>query len=229
MIVGGQAVNLWAAYFSAKLTYYGMVASKDLDALGNYSLAADCANAIPGAILREVSALRAVPMSAIVEVPIEGDRMLRIDFQRDSAPISGDEIERTAVEIPVGSGQKVRVMHPRHCLMSRTYNVVEIWVKDKKKYDNPIGLRQLQTAMAIFRLFMRELLANAADGPKQVQANYESLFQFLTKEHGKRLWETKKIDLFSCIEPLDGLHEKFLERRYPKMHDQLADRHPAPR
>ncbi len=228
VVVGGQAVNLWAEYFAGKAKYFRPVTSKDLDVLGDESFARTCAKALQNASVIPIDRRgHAVPMSAVVKVCLPPDD-LHIDFQELAAPHTLEEVETAAVPIPTSIG-KVRVMHPRHCLMTRTYNVTSVWLKDKKKYDNPIGLRQLMTAMIVFRLFMRELLVSAPGGVELVRSNYEKLFTFLTQYEGKRLWELKKIDLFSCIEPLDGLPEGFLEYRYTKMHAAVAERHPAPR
>lgn len=216
ILVGGQALNLWLEYYAREggpVVLGAPVASKDIDVLGDLAMAERCALTLGGRCTPINPLKHAVPMVAIVHV-----EDVRIDFQIDSEPNTKAEIEGAAIPLPTPWGA-VTVMHPLHLLLSRAYNVSEIWLNGKRKYDNPYGLRQLQGAMDVFRCFAREL-TRRGDGRKMPRS-YEALFAYANSDRGERLWSRKGIDLFRCIEPLTDLPEGFHQERFPRMWETM--------
>lgn len=219
IVVGGQAVNLWIDYYSKEGACLAVpIASKDIDVVGDVELAAECALALKARCRRVNRVREAVPINAIVFVGDEKDG-LKIDFQDGSDPNPPKEIEVHAVPLPTEWG-KVRVMHPLHCVKSRIYNVLEIRHKGKLKYDNTHGRAQMHAAMRVFRHFTEELVA-IDDGPRKVLKLYEDLFKFAKGPLGTKLWDSKRIDVFDCIQPLTTLPKEFQETRYPQMRKSL--------
>lgn len=222
VLVGGQAVNLWVEYYartSARADWLGApVASKDIDVVGDLAMAERCATVLGGRCTPIDSQKHAVPMVATLRIGPENEGV-QLDFQQRSDPNDNKELEDAAVPLRTIWGS-VLVMHPLHLLKSRTFNVLEVWRGGKRKYDNPHGLRQLQSAMDVFRCFVRESLA--AGRVRPVLNNYGDLFRFANGDLGTRLWDGKKIDLFRCIEPLTGLPEKFYAKRFPQMWETMV-------
>ncbi len=220
IVVGGQAVNLWVHYYSqGQMPFAVPIASKDIDVVGDAKLAAACALALQARCQKVNRVKEAVPMNAIVFVGDERDG-LKIDFQDGSAPNTPQEIWDAAIPLPTTWG-RVRVMHPLHCVKSRIFNVLEIRHKGELKYDNPHGNAQMRAAMQVFQHFAEELAA-ADRGPRKVLKLYEDLFEFAKGRLGTKLWATKRIDVFDCIQPLEHLPEGFREIRYPQMRCQLG-------
>jgi hypothetical protein len=120
IVVGGQAVNLWAHYFGIDVARpeFSPLASKDIDVLGEESLAHACAVALDGSFRPVSSARTAVPFCAVVLVSEPNVSPLRLDFQTASSPNSAEAIIAAAVPLPTDWGS-VHVMHPMHCLQSR--------------------------------------------------------------------------------------------------------------
>lgn len=216
ILVGGQAVNLWLDYYArvgGPVALGAPVASKDIDVLGDLPMAQRCAAVLGGRCTPINSQKLAVPMVAILRIgPEEGG--VRVDFQMGSDPNDKAELEAAAIPLPTPWGT-VSVMHPLHLLKSRTFNVLDAWHEGKRKYDNPHGLRQLQSAMDVFRCYVRELVSRG--DTRRVLNNFEDLFRFADGDFGTRLWARKKIDLFRCIEALAGLPDGFYEKRFPQM------------
>lgn len=223
VLVGGQAVNFWADYLSAAGPGFGApIASKDIDVLGGADLAEECANALEGRCKRINGREAAVNFTAVLMADVAGGSA-QIDFQNGSEPNSAEELERDALEIQLAWGA-VRVMHPLHCLRSRVHNVLKIYCPDgRKKYDNPHGLKQLLTSIDVMGAFSRYLLGKR--DPRVVLRNYEEVFKFARSKLGTGIWESKHINVFSCVVPWIGLPEKFYEKRYPEMRSILSDRY----
>ena len=220
IVVGGQAVNLWVDHYSRSYSEFSApVASKDIDVIGDLALAQRCAQVLKGCCKAVDRTKSAVTMSAVVMLG-EDENALRIDFQDGSAPNDLDEIERDAIPLPTQWGE-VKVMHPLHCLKTRVFNVLEIWHKSEKKYDNARGLAQLRASIDVVRYFARDRL-QAPGGTRKVLNLYEEIFKFSRSSLGEKLWQAKQIDVFSCVEPHDALPERFRIVRYAQMQKVLA-------
>jgi hypothetical protein len=98
--------------------------------------------------------------------------------------------------------------------------VLEIYLDGVKKYDTPHGLAQLRAAIEIQRRFVAELI-QSKEGARKVLKNYETLFQFACSPLGLRIWESKDIDIFELVRPLDELPDAFREQRLPQMKERL--------
>jgi hypothetical protein len=220
VLVGGQAINVWAHYFGIDATRpeFSPLASKDIDVLGDEALARTCAIVLNGSF-RPAVPRTTVPLSAVVLVNEPDVAPLRLDFQTDSSPNSGDIIASAAVPIPTNWGS-VRVMHPLHCLQTRVHNVLDIYLDGAKKYDTPHGLAQLRASIEIMNCFIVELV-QSKDGTRKVLNNYESLFHFACSALGLRIWASKGIDVFESVRPLQQLPVAFSEQRLPQMKEQL--------
>lgn len=216
VVVGGQALNAWSDYFSARGRNVDPIASKDIDLVGSTSDARKAAQVL-GIRFTAISARKAaVRLNAVL---LSEDKSLRIDFMPGSAPNADAEIQEAAVPLPTKWGS-VRVMHPLHCLRSRVYNVLEAHIGGEKKYDNERGLAQMRASREILELFLHELVATER-GPRKVLKIQEALFEFALSDLGVRIWHAKTFDVFTPARPLPELGEAFAQKRYPQMLAQL--------
>lgn len=216
VVVGGQALNAWSDYFTARGRNVDPIASKDLDLVGSTGDARKAASAL-GLSFKPIDARKAaVRLNAVL---LSEDKSLRIDFMPGSEPNADAEIQEAAVPLPTKWGS-VRVMHPLHCLRSRVYNVLEAHIGGEKKYDNERGLAQMQVSREILELFLQELVATKL-GPRKVLKIQEALFQFALSNLGLRIWHAKTFDVFTPAQPRPELGEAFAQKRYPQMLVQL--------
>lgn len=175
-IVGGQALNLWAARYAPgrpELIAYGPFTSKDLDYFGYRAAAQKLADALGGKILIPAPDDH-TPNSALVIATIDG-REIEVDFISNVLGVRASSLERDAVELLVplaGGGQlAVPIMHPLHCLQSRIANVVALRRKDDT------ALRQLAAAPIVLQAYIDEMLklGDAREATQMLKALFDYL------------------------------------------------------
>jgi hypothetical protein len=132
-VVGGQALNLWAEYYSgraAELIAFRPFTSKDIDYFGQRAVAEKLAAGLGGTI--EVPAPHDTTFqTAIVHATVEGID-IDIDFLSHMKGVQrGLEAGVADLIIPYDhEGEDaelaIRLMHPLHCLQSRIANIIEL-------------------------------------------------------------------------------------------------------
>lgn len=149
-----------------------------------------------------------------------------------SAPFGLDsaEVHDTAVpvELPdeagASTGVRFYVMHPVLCMESRVHNVVGL----QGAYDTDQGRKQLRASILFAREFLLDVLdggIDAEDPARTVLKLNERIFRFCIRDHhAKDLYRAKGVDPADAILGDARLPAAFLERRLPRMREQLAAR-----
>lgn len=157
-VVGGQALNIWAEYYSSRtneLSEFAPYTSKDIDYFGPQEAAKKMATALGGKVAFPPIG-DSTPSTAIVTVLIDGREIL-IDFISHVLGIHDRSLKNGVVEIvaplQLVDGEvliSIPVMHPLHCLQSRIANALS--PATKRRDDT--ALRQLRAAPIILREYI---------------------------------------------------------------------------
>lgn len=220
VLVGGQAVNFWADYYSHRvpaLAREGPFTSKDIDFCGDKQAVRLCADRLRGTAT--VATLDDFTVNTGVVVFVDDYGIKRtIDFIDQPHGLSAAEVHRLAMPFEIlDDGAEFNVMHPVHCLESRVHNTMSL-----PGYDTPHALKQLRAAVLCAREFLRDILLEF-DKPRDVLKLNERIFRFVTKNrHGRAVFPKFGIDPFDAVLLHDALPEPFRTRRYPQMQTTVA-------
>jgi len=226
LIVGGQALNLWAERYRSKAAELEALApftSKDLDYFGHRAAAYKLAAAIGGKI-KTPTLGDATSSTAIVTANVDGHEVL-IDFIGHVIGLKAKDLE-TAVEMVLPArvdGQATTftlpVMHPVAVLKSRVANVM---TPGLQRTDD-VALRQMRAAFIVAREYLREQL-DAGD-LKEVTACYRSVFEWARSDiHGREVDRVHGLDPMELIVPDARLDGRYCGITLVNMHREIARR-----
>jgi len=190
-VVGGQAVNLWAAHYVEAypaLKAYAPFTSKDIDFFNNPEAAEHLADAIDGDLyLPEYD--DATPSAALVVGSLKECR-IAVDFMRAVAGVDDDAIKTRFITL-VGSSPvngvpvSIRVMHPLDCVRSRLANINEL----KRIQELPV--RQAKVSIQILQHFIAEMLGQRSrEAIKHAQDTLHELEYVIRDGHKGRISHT---------------------------------------
>jgi hypothetical protein len=220
VLVGGQAVNFWAARYEDRLPEVAHdkdLPTKDIDFCGRREVVTLCARRLGGrAFLPGPEDIITPNTGKVVFVDDEGVQQ-RVDFLAAPFGLEEAEVRRLAVpfdvEGPTGE-LAFHVMHPVHCLESRVANTITL-----PGYDSPHGLAQVRTMIGCAREYLREILGHPGRPVRDVLKLNERIYHLaLDKWRGVPLAERHGLEVFDAVLADDErLPEKFRAVRYPQM------------
>lgn len=226
VVVGGQAVNLWATQYcdrSPQLREFLPFASEDLDFYGGRIEVLNCRDALQGEA-RLNRDFDPSPNSGLVLVKSK-DMDLRIDFLASVYGLNDAEIDNTAIPF---SGQNelaginIKVLHPVLCLEGKLRSLRGLPQQGRQ------DLKHAKMSILCVKEFSKDLckLTEARSGLKLV----ERVLGNALREDGLSAWYRYGIEVESAI-PLDTLTTKadskwqrFSERRLPQVLQQIQDK-----
>lgn len=166
VVVGGQAVNLWAAHYSSasELNQYAPFTSKDIDFFGSKSVAEQLAVHLDGELLIPKD-FDPTPNSAVVVGCLE-NRKIVVDFLRSVMGVADDSITANCVRLqgedPITKAPIiVPMLNPIDCMRSRLANINSL-----HRHDNHTE-RQAMASLIIVREFINEMLSNSEEYSEQ--------------------------------------------------------------
>lgn len=226
-VVGGQALNLWAEYYSsraAELIEFRPYTSKDIDYFGQKDVAAKLAKGL-GGTLKVPDSNDTTFQTALVEATVEGIE-IGIDFLSHVKGVQrGLEGGVTDLIIPYEYAGKetelaIRLMHPLHCLQSRVANVLELGRKDGTSQ------RQLAAAPIVLREYIDQALADGEE--REAIDILQALFKYLrTDINGRRAHQILRYDpinIFCHFLKDERLDVRWRERSLAHMIGQLEEK-----
>jgi hypothetical protein len=224
VLVGGQAVAVWAAKYASRVPALAAEApytSKDLDFCGGPKTVEAFARRLHGEA-KLADPFDPTPNSGIVTFETEDGIKVEIDFLKSVAGVDTRELFklRVAIDLPLDDGRTgtLFVMHPVLCLESRCHNTSAL-----PGYDRPNAIKQLRAAVICAREFLRDVLDDG--DTKAVLRLNERIFRFATRNlHAKAVLARHHIDPADAILVDDRLPEAFRGIRYPQMKAELARR-----
>lgn len=226
-VVGGQALNLWAEYYSeraAELLEFRPYTSKDIDYFGQRAVAEKLAEGLGGTI-QVPSPNNTTFQTAIVHATINGID-IDIDFLSHVKGVQRG-LEDGVVDLIIPYEHEgaeaelaIRLMHPLHCLQSRVANVLDLGRTDDT------SRRQLAAAPIIVRQYIADALA---DGERREAIDVlEALFRYLrsdlTGRKAHQVLRSDPIDILRHFLTDDRLDERWRTKRLAGMIDQLEQK-----
>ena len=218
ILVGGQALALWAKHFRVELPP-PLVASvtSDADFLGSAQVARELASSMlaEGWELHVATFDDGPTQTAKLSKRIAGEGIKQVDFLAMLTGLRTDGIRRRAVQVRLPSGTNLSVLHPLDVLESRLKNI-QVHAAKRDKH----GIAQADLALRITRAYLESLIATS---------DTRSLFKAI--ERVVRLAQDKSLTGVYYeykLEPLDAipadqvLSEEFRTRRWPQIQNQVA-------
>ncbi|MBI4026425.1 MAG: hypothetical protein HY360_15680 [Verrucomicrobia bacterium] len=222
VIVGGQAINLWAGQYRKNIKAWNALlpyASEDLDCLGG-KVELLAVRDIVGGRVRLNKDFGPSPNTGLILLSLGGG-LFRIDFLGSVLGLNTQEIIRTS-QMFEGRGPllglRLRVLHPVLCLESKTACLASL--SQTERQDE----KHLRLAILFVAEFLRERLGKS---PRQVFNMIERIASAAANEDGLRVWHRRgiRIERAVPIVPMRlsqnaGLN-KFLSLRWPQIQDRL--------
>lgn len=215
VLVGGQAVSFWAAYYASRvpaLAADGPYTSKDIDFLGPRNVVEECARRLGGTAKVATLDDMNTPNTGLVLFVDDQGYERRIDFLGFVAGLKDTYYDSIEAQILDDEGQPAAVLHvmdPISCLMSRAYNVAHL-----PGYQNAHALGQLRAAILCAKEFGRDLLAQE---PRRALESNEHVFDIARYDPGPLVFVRYGIDVLEAVVDDPGLPEKFYSERLPRV------------
>jgi hypothetical protein len=218
LLVGGQAVNLWALYYQDRTADLAPFVSRDADVLGDretLSSLGKLAGTKP-----QFFPLR--PPSNEVGVVIakdgSGSPML-IEVLRYVHGASNEELREPAYTLALGEKEvRVQVPGPIALLQAKIANVVDLKQTGRQDARHVIILTRLLPA------YLEDLRRSAVEGrmeERKLIHFLEQLLAVVTTKNGRKVFAELKIDARKFFSDLDSATlpklKAFLEKRLPRM------------
>ena len=228
VLVGGQAVAFWAAFFESEgpAAEEKLFTSKDIDFEGAASSARKAGELLGGEV-RIATIDDHTPNTGIVLFKDSDGEDREVDFISAPYGLDSRDVRDSAVKLTVpstdGSDVPVWLMHPERCMESRIYNVVGL------KQSGTIAMDQLARSVVCAKEFSRHRLdVGATTGAERVRAvlrlNERVYRKSLQDRAFRKVYLDHGVDPFEAVVVDDRLPDRFREKRYPQMVKQLGDR-----
>ena len=200
VLVGGQAVGLWAYNYRAagrlpELTSEReMFVSKDVDAMAApddvrdrmHALARELggvAQLAPVPQLGQELALPAINEAVVVFTDSAGESR-RVDVLASLYGVDAQTVLETAAELIGPDGNLVYCLHPILLVGSRLANCVEL----PTKYRTRPAIRQAEVSIFVLREFIADIAARGEKGPREARKLVAQIEPMCTSERGLRAW-----------------------------------------
>ncbi|WP_205300136.1 hypothetical protein [Pantoea sp. Tr-811] len=193
VIVGGQALTLWARqYLIDELTgeEVGFVTSDDLDFIGSSSSIEHCRQAL-NIDFRRATLEDNTPNIAIGLYEWQHDKKLVVDIMGEIAGVDEKTLLKNLSFIDL-EGVAVAVIDPVTCMQSRLANLFALWQSNCHR-------EAIRTNIAIraTNCFIREILIY--DGYRAAAGIIKRVRKLALSDHGKRVFVEYGIDIFDAI------------------------------
>lgn len=228
VLIGGQAVAFWAAFFEREIPVgeEELFTSKDIDFEGAARAARKAGELLDGEV-RIATIDDHTPNTGVVFFKDSDGEARTVDFIAAPYGLDSRDVRDSAVLLtvpnPDGSDTPVWLMHPERCMESRVYNVVGL------KQSDPIAMDQLRRSVVCAKQFSRHLLDGEAvardERVRAVLRLNERVYRRCLKDQAfRKVYLDHGVDPFEAVLVDERLPDQFRERRYPQMIDQLEDR-----
>jgi hypothetical protein len=238
VLVGGQAVNFWAARYEHRVPELAREApftSKDVDFCGGRYAVRLCAERLGGKARLPSLDDVATPNTGIVEFVDSKGVTRTLDVVSAPFGLKSTEVHETALSAEIVDeknqpiGATFFVMHPVLCMESRVHNVIGL----PDYYNNEQGRKQLRASILSAREFLRDVIEGRMDAENPVRDVLklnERIFRFCMQDsHATTLYRKGGVDPATSLLAHDLLPEMFRSRRWPQMQDRLGSRTLDPR
>lgn len=215
ILVGGQALAFWAAYYHISVP--AIAITKDVDLLGTKADVERLARGLDAeAVFPRKRSMTMLVGQVLKDLP--GGNYINIDVMfRVYGDITTEAIAQRAVlaESPAG---RFRIMHPLDVLQGRLENVYGL---SDKQDEN--GVAQLQLAINIVRKFVADIASRAAAGAdnssRPVALRHLQRIETLAlSDAGRKVARRYQVHVADAIEPAPVAHIKsFMSKKLPQL------------
>lgn len=226
IIVGGQAVNLWAYQYlqrAPKLRDYLPFTSEDLDFYGGKLEAAICQEILGGKLILNRD-FDPSPNAGIILIDYP-NYQLRIDFLASVYGLNDAEILDTALAFKGQhqlDGLYLKLLHPLLCLEGKLRCLRSLPQGGRQ------DLKHVKILVLCLREFFEDLIRQSQFRP--ALKLFERVINTALREDGLSAWYYHRIDIVNTL-PIDAIQEnndeklqKFYAIRWPKINTQLTER-----
>jgi len=217
VLVGGQALAVWAQHYKVALPEDVVAISIDVDFLtrsaANKQGVAKFARVLQGTTFYpSIRALTSLVGQAILE--ISEDEYLNVDVIFKIVGIEARRVIERAVRAEL-TGSSFLVMHPLHVLRSRLINLYTL-----RETQNEKGEMQLRLAIDVAREFLRDVVAKTprdtvASGRSPVQRFVSEIEQLAIEDAGRKVARRHGIHVADSVDPSLIPPGPFWTKRWP--------------
>ncbi len=218
LLVGGQAINLWALYYEDRTKNLAPFVSRDVDILGDRQTL----TALAKIIGTKPQFFPLKPPTNEIGVVIAHDsegQPLLVEVLRYVHGVTNEELQASAFTMAIGTNQvRVQVPEPIALLKAKIANVSDIAQTGRQDVRHVVILAQLMPA------FLTDLLSAATQGritERNLVNHLESLLTTVTAAKGQKVFKALKISAQSLFAELPSTSmpkvNAFLQKRLPRL------------
>ncbi len=201
LIVGGQAVNLWALYYEARTKNLAPFVSRDVDVLGDRETLTALAKVI-GAAPQFFPFKPPTNEVGVVIAHDDAGAPLLVEVLRTVHGVTNEELRDSAYAMVLGERKvRVQVPEPIALLKAKIANVADLAQNGRQDARHVVNLAQLMPA------FLADIIKASAQGrmdERRAVDRLETLQGLVTGAKGKKVLAGLKIaprDLFVGLHP----------------------------
>ncbi|MET0262310.1 MAG: hypothetical protein ABW223_05390 [Rariglobus sp.] len=218
LLVGGQAINLWALYYENRTRNLAPFVSRDVDILGDRQTLTELAKVV-GA---KPQFFPLKPPTNEIGVVIAHDgtgQPLLVEVLRTVHGVTNEELHASAFTMAIGANQvRVQVPEPIALLKAKIANVSDIAQNGRQDGRHVVILVQLMPA------FLTDLISATTQGritERDLVDRLESLLATITCAKGRKVLTSLRLEPKHLFQELNvGSLSKvsaFLEKRLPRI------------
>lgn len=216
VLIGGQAVAVWAEVYGVSLEDGMGFTSGDVDFQGTRADVASAAAVFQTRAHYPTNRPHPDPTNAgSITISLEDGRPLIIQVLHTVAGVDSGEVSATAVPFDTDHGQ-LRVIHPVLLMEAKVCNAVS------NRRDDEHTLRQSRACVVAAA---RHIQAIAKSDVRQALRLSQRVFRYSrTNLNARKIYTRHQIDPFDAVRPWPELPKQFRETNYPQMLQRLADK-----
>lgn len=218
VLVGGQALMLWAYIYNIDLRFIGIngALTKDADFLGQRKDVKEIAKNTSGRASYPHERAMTI-LAGQITIPLEGELFLNVDVIHHVGGLDTEEVKARALKGVLGKAT-FKVMHPLDVLKSRIENLSTIKVK-----QTPEGVAQAKLSLLVANKFI-SILTNEADGQRLALKGIEYIVSVAKSSAGCKSTREFGIDFFRAI-PVEVITvDLFHQIRWPRLVAELKNK-----
>lgn len=220
VLVGGQAINLWAVLLEIETA--SPFLTRDIDLIGNRS---DAILANKNIHLPHTLYLTnlddASINAAIIEVTFPGDEQSRpIDYLMTLYGLDRDKIVASAIEVEINS-LVIRVIHPILLMQSKVCNL------SLPSKQTPEAIEQSSLSIEIVSAFLKSTIQNQEINPRKNLKLFKHVINFAKSQHAVDAYHNFQTNVLQAI-PTETLSTRteveyinFLKKGFPNALKQV--------
>lgn len=220
VLVGGQALAFWMGHYGIRQPAgLGPAISRDVDFFtsraGDESPLVRFAQAIGG----QAHPTPGHGLSALVGraiAPAGDGRIYNVDLLHRIVGVARSHVQENAVEVDIGGGRTLRVLHPIDVLQSRNANLHELAEK-----QDEAGRLQFRLAIEVARRYLEEAIDRAKDDRAALRI-IADVAGYAKEDAARKNAERHGVFLADAIPAWRIASPAFWERQWPRLRGLMS-------